>query len=209
MTAAISIVGQKFSYLTVKERAGSTKHGQSQWLCECVCGNERAVPWPSLKGGQVKSCGCAWKRNFDSSRICSRCKVDKPHSEFSPGNGGGGLNSYCKPCAVAKNLARYYANPEPVLRRQKASRAALREMVLAAYGSKCACCGEEQKLFLAIDHVNNDGAEHRKKVGKSDAFYRWLVENNYPSEFQILCCNCNWGKYVNGGVCPHKSIALG
>ncbi len=25
-----------------------------------------------------------------------------------------------------------------------------------------------------------------------------------PEGFQVLCWNCNLGKYYNGGVCPHR-----
>jgi hypothetical protein len=33
---------------------------------------------------------------------------------------------------------------------------------------------------------------------------RYIIKNNYPDDFQILCANCNWGKQLNGGVCPHQ-----
>lgn len=33
--------------------------------------------------------------------------------------------------------------------------------VLAGYGGKCICCGETHPAFLTVDHINNDGAEHR------------------------------------------------
>jgi hypothetical protein len=53
-----------------------------------------------------------------------------------------------------------------------------------AYGGYiCACCGEMQRLFLCIDHINNDGAIHRKEIGdggKGRKMYRWLRQNNFP-----------------------------
>jgi len=79
-----------------------------------------------------------------------------------------------------------------------------------AYGGYiCACCGETQPKFLSLDHINNDGAEHRRQVAGMNAgggkkIYSWLIANNFPPGFQILCMNCNWGKARNGGVCPHK-----
>ena len=39
-----------------------------------------------------------------------------------------------------------------------------RNKVLIAYGNKCNCCGEKNIKFLTIDHINNDGAEHKKKI---------------------------------------------
>jgi len=81
----------------------------------------------------------------------------------------------------------------------------LKKLIFEAYGNKCQCCGEAELEFLTIDHINNDGAAHRRtlKRGGGD-LYRWLRDNDFPSEFQILCCNCNWSKRLGGGVCIHK-----
>lgn len=83
-----------------------------------------------------------------------------------------------------------------------------REQVFAAYGGwKCACCGETEKLFLSIDHVENNGAEERRSgVYKScgTGFYQWLRKQNFPPGYQVLCMNCQVGKHKNGGVCPHN-----
>ena len=69
------------------------------------------------------------------------------------------------------------------------------------YGHMCKCCGETIRQFLTIDHINNDGAEHRKSI--TSDLYTWLIKNNFPDTFQTLCHNCNTGKHRNGGVCPH------
>ncbi len=80
----------------------------------------------------------------------------------------------------------------------------LRDAVFNAYGGyKCTCCGEKQQAFLTIDHVNNNGCEHRRQIGQSNC-YRWLKQNDYPSGFQVLCMNCQWGRKNCGGVCPHQ-----
>jgi len=39
----------------------------------------------------------------------------------------------------------------------------------------------------------------------STKFYRWLVENDFPEGFQILCHNCNFAKSHNPGGCPHAA----
>ena len=71
------------------------------------------------------------------------------------------------------------------------------------YGGKCACCGESRYEFLAIDHINGDGNEHRKKIGNGSCIVGWLIKNNFPEGFRILCHNCNasFGLY---GYCPHQ-----
>ena len=64
-------------------------------------------------------------------------------------------------------------------------------------------------IFLTLDHINNDGAEHRREIhGRQTAAgyqtYRWLMRNGFPPGFQVLCANCNHGKRMNGGTCPHQ-----
>jgi hypothetical protein len=79
------------------------------------------------------------------------------------------------------------------------------DVVIEHYGSRCVCCGETNRGFLTIDHINNDGAELRKKLhGKSGvSFYRWIYKNGYPDWLQVLCYNCNFGRQRAGGICPH------
>lgn len=81
----------------------------------------------------------------------------------------------------------------------------LREFVLNKYGGKCVCCGEANLRFLTIDHTGNNGNAHRKSDPKAKAIYTWLKVNNYPEGFQVMCYNCNCGRYHNGGICPHKT----
>ncbi len=66
-----------------------------------------------------------------------------------------------------------------------------REAILNHYGSACAYCNESIKEFLTIDHINNDGANHRMISGSGYNLYRWLRKNNYPAGFQTLCYGCN------------------
>lgn len=79
-----------------------------------------------------------------------------------------------------------------------------KEKVVNRYGGKCSCCGENELDFLAIDHIDNNGNEHRKEVGSGTRFASWLKRNNYPEGYQVLCHNCNFSKFINGGTCIHK-----
>lgn len=136
-----------------------------------------------------------------------RNKPEFPSKEYS---------YWCRDCLKEKNRRHYWANRDKrsarakVLREQnrvehyakkKAYYRKTREEVLRHYGGKCACCGEADIRFLAIDHVENDGAEHRKTVGTAAIIY-WLRRNNYPKGFQALCHNCNVAKHIYGS-CPH------
>jgi hypothetical protein len=97
---------------------------------------------------------------------------------------------------------------EKSVERQRVGRQELRDEVFAAYGGYvCACCGETNPGFLQLDHMHNDGREHRRSVGVSGV-YRDLRDRGFPPGFQVLCSNCNWGKSQNGGVCPHHNKTL-
>lgn len=85
-----------------------------------------------------------------------------------------------------------------------------KDQIIQHYGGKCNCCGETEQTFLAIDHINGNGNSHRKKIKKSSSssFYKWLIDKNFPDEFQILCYNCNMSKYLRGGICAHKKSSI-
>lgn len=34
----------------------------------------------------------------------------------------------------------------------------------------------------------------------------WLARHKYPEGFQLLCWNCNCGRAINGGICPHEEV---
>ena len=98
---------------------------------------------------------------------------------------------------------------DKLAKRARERRDNLKAAVYLAYGGAvCACCGETEPLFLSIDHVNNDGYEHRKQHGWARAggeqLMRWIANNGFPKDYQILCMNCNHGKSRNGGICPHE-----
>ena len=88
----------------------------------------------------------------------------------------------------------------------------IRAKVFAHYSKngeiKCACCACTDEWALKLDHIHNNGAEERKHFrkgcGSGTHFYSWLLRNNYPEGYQILCRNCNWGKKLFG-ECPHKN----
>jgi hypothetical protein len=92
-------------------------------------------------------------------------------------------------------------------------KAQLKYTVMQHYGSKCVCCNENDMTVLNIDHINEDGAEHRRLLtnginsagARGTAFYRWLRRQGYPqSNYQVLCFNCNFAKHFLG-MCPHST----
>lgn len=77
-----------------------------------------------------------------------------------------------------------------------------RKSVVDHYGGKCACCGESNYEFLAIDHVNGGGTRLRREKIQSSRNYYKIKKEGYPDTYRILCHNCNQslGLY---GYCPH------
>lgn len=167
---------------------------------------------------------------FASKRVCIECKTHKvckvcgERLHMDAFDGWHGL--VCRTCRKRLDGERYQADRERVLARNAAWRAehaqpdspyrqrqkrlqtqrkkAIRAEVLAHYGGRCACCGETEPLFLTIDHMTMNGGEHRRQIKRFDIAY-WLWLNDYPDGFQVLCFNCNSGRYLNGGRCPHEA----
>lgn len=69
---------------------------------------------------------------------------------------------------------------------------------------KCSCCRETIMEFLTIDHVEGREKFKHKYRFTGMKLYKWLIENNFPKGFQVLCWNCNWAKFKKG-ICPHKT----
>ena len=80
----------------------------------------------------------------------------------------------------------------------------------------CNCCGENFHIdFLAVDHIlgrqEMDSEPELVKLGYSSKLegkmlQSWIVRNNFPDGFQILCTNCNTAKGMkkNNNKCPHE-----
>lgn len=120
------------------------------------------------------------------------------------------LNGLCISCGKAPPVAGRVACERcrgVISRGVKKRYRELKAEVFSAYGGYvCRCCGETEPLFLCIDHMDGGGEKHRKEVGAiGRMFYHWLKKNNFPDGFQVLCNNCNMGKHLNGGVCPHET----
>lgn len=73
------------------------------------------------------------------------------------------------------------------------------------YEGSCACCAEDNPFFLTFDHINGDGAAHRRTTNNKD-IVPWIRRNKYPKSIRVLCVNCNSGRHAAAGnECPHKT----
>jgi len=133
------------------------------------------------------------------------------------------LKCHCKSCIRKRRKERYYKtrketieytrnwqkrNPEK--HRENSKRAMrkhqqkLKRICIAHYSNEtnnCACCGDNNMEFLTIDHINGGGSKHRKQI--KGHFYEWLIKNNYPEGYRVLCMNCNHSLGIYG-YCPHN-----
>lgn len=58
---------------------------------------------------------------------------------------------------------------------------------------KCKRCGFDNMSALQIDHIDGGGEKHRRSI-RGD-IYVWLIKNNFPDGFQVLCANCQIIKF--------------
>jgi hypothetical protein len=102
-------------------------------------------------------------------------------------------------------------NSKRISEKNKKSYQYLRSNVISHYSNNmmiCMCpgCNENHLDFLTIDHIDNNGSEHRKQLGNvgGTGLYKWLIKNNFPTGFQVLCMNCNFSKGKHGKCSKHQ-----
>jgi hypothetical protein len=153
-------------------------------------------------------------------RTCTKCGQPKAETDYyvrkTPRHGST-LHRECKACQRARRSRNYWSEKRlEILAKGKVyrdeRRKRVRDAVFAAYGGyRCACCGETERLFLTIDHIANDGAEFRRAQfggqhrGAGMLTYLWLAQHGFPPGLQVLCANCQFGKRMNAGICPHQT----
>ena len=144
---------------------------------------------------------------------CSKCKLNKPMENFYSDNRR--IDKKQSACKICQNRDRksydskkYIRNRDSKIKYSRDRYHRLLNIVMKELGSMCNCCGEVEKSFLAIDHVNNDGYRDKNKNGNrisgQTLLYRIIKENFPPDKYQILCMNCNHSKSKNNGICAHK-----
>jgi len=115
---------------------------------------------------------------------CNICKKFKNSTEFYK-NKLFKLHYDCKSCHI------YYSSKRILKRRL---------LVINHYTNGVnTCqwqdCNINDLDMLVVDHVNDNGAEHRRKIGNGGtSTINWIIRNNFPEGFQILCHNHNYKK---------------
>lgn len=148
---------------------------------------------------RCSQCSRTFMRTSDTRILCAACRppITKP----------------CATCGaefVGSMEQRRYCSPEcrdaTLDQKRRLARKKVRLEALQAYGGptpSCSCCNEGTLQFLALDHIDGGGRQHRLETG-GGGFYTWLRRHGYPAGFRVLCHNCNMGRQINGGTCPHQ-----
>ena len=128
-------------------------------------------------------------------RICARCHVAKPLSEFPVKNAARGTHSsYCRPCCREYGREHYRNNVAIYVAKAKARAAIERpanRRIVATYLSThpCVDCGEADPVVLEFDH--RDPAEKANEVSR-------LIHASTPGKLlreiekcDVRCGNCH------------------
>jgi hypothetical protein len=161
--------------------------------------------------GRPKGIPCSDERKAEISRFfkgkrkeaCQRGHSTTEENTYILPSGRKG----CRVC-LRENHRKCRSKPD----RWEHEKARIREFVLERkieilthYGpSKClGCCWSECTVtdvdMLSLDHIQNDGAEHRRSMTHETAgsvAYAWVKRHNFPEGFQTLCHNHQWKKEI-------------
>ena len=81
-----------------------------------------------------------------------------------------------------------------------------KEMVYSKLGGKCWCCGVTHIEFLHVDANEGIRTHYKitdKKYKNGTNLWQWLIKNDFPEGFKLICANCDTS-YRNNGYCPHQ-----
>jgi hypothetical protein len=179
--------GSRFpNWLRIDGRARNLSHRKYCLVCS---------PWGRHDTKQLEKPPAA--ENLSHLR-CSRCTQVKPIEDFYRRRDGRVSHGWCKVCNLEHRKARFRQDR-------------LAALLHYSQGNvHCVCCGERTLEFLALDHVNNDGAAHRRALVGSRTggthFYTALRRSGYTyRDLVVMCHNCNSARAYYGR-CPHTMM---
>lgn len=148
-------------------------------------------------------CQCGLRKLPEGKSCCEKCRECFRKSEKSKVKRRK-ENRLCTKCGVPSEhgFFRCFA----CRKKESEKRLSIRQEIFAAYGGpKCTCCGTENVEFLTLEHVDNDGAAHRRELrcDKGYRFYKKLKQLGFPQtrRMVVMCFNCNISRNCFG-YCP-------
>jgi hypothetical protein len=123
----------------------------------------------------------------------TRCKWGH---EYAPENTYTDKNGYktCRMCMARPEVAIKAAKYHTDAKIQVLSHYSPNEILGCSHEG----CGVSDLDMLTLDHLNNDGAEHRDthKISGGSSTYSYIKKNDYPDGYQTLCWNHQWKKQL-------------
>jgi len=162
---------------------------------------------PKLAPGPCKACKREAKKRYLKAHPEVRREKERRYAKAHPEVIRAQRKRYFEKHPEAREKARAYAKTHPQQRTPEQKRAKQNKKVerrkltvLTHYGPQgtLGCCWEGCSVtnidMLTLDHLNDDGAEQRRALGKgkrvsNNRVYAWIKSNNYPEGFQTLCAN--------------------
>lgn len=156
------------------------------------------------------------RHSLDSmeGRVCATCKIYKTKSEYHPsGTTWNLMRSHCKECRSIEKKRRKGIPElhEKKLQENRDYRKKVKEDIIEHYTRgrmKCKFCGISDMEVLTLDHINGKGRKHREDIGGSGVFYNWIIRENFPEGFQVLCRNCNTIKMHENKEFAYKTATI-
>ncbi len=167
-------------------------------------------------------------------KLCNQCGKSKPLASFQS-KGDGSRRGICRQCKRSRVPVAKVVKPPPTadqcrcyklkvagkskcqdcLDQAKAHRRKLRLLVrrevISHYGGECVYCGNDEVIFLTIDHINGGGNRHRKEAGEPNIcmllYKQQRADGRYPNNYQVTCWGCNSAKHIHGEEAVRAAVA--
>lgn len=161
-----------------------------------LCRKTRAKEWIRENRDSLKVSRARWYQE-NRDRILRQKHIYNAENAVRISEAGKKRRRECpEKAAAAYKRTREWSqkNKEAVLAKSKERRQEIVDGVLDLLGPSCSDCGEKEREFLTVDHVNADGREERGRgsIGWKRALLRGVSD---PSRYRVLCHNCNQARY--------------
>lgn len=129
-------------------------------------------------------------RDEPPSKVCSRCKAEKPTSQFNFRARATRIrHSYCRDCGKELTRSHYRRNKRAYLDRNTRTYARHRELVRSAKSRPCADCGIQYPYYVMdFDHREGAGKSFILSEAQRATSKSLLLEIN---KCDVVCANCH------------------
>ena len=179
MPNALDITGQRFGKLIALKKAPS-RNGNTYWLCQCDCGNQKEIQTGNLTRGATKSCGCSQNPSGKirkKEKYCLNCGKELHKGQYKY------CSSLCQQEYQRKEYIKKVNNGEESGLKKSGNATkisdSIRTYLFKKYNNKCQKCGWGEinpttgKCPLEIHHKDGDRT------------------HNDLNNLELLCPNCH------------------